>query len=552
MICFNLKLLTEASANDTELLPKLLALTSNLVVHRDLGLVTPMRFLCLLLLMLCAACGSSSNSTPIAPDTLVRLSESEARGLDPQMLSDLSSIRIAADQFEGLTRFNAAGEAEAALAESWAASADGLQWRFTLKPNSVFSDDTPIRAEIFVKALARIRDEQSGSPHGALFDIIDRIETAGDRSLIVHLRAPFPQLPTLLAHPAMAALPFHRIEAKGEEWTADRPLVTSGAYRLTDWQLNQRMQLSANPRWYGGKPKTANLVWQPMDNLLSGMRLMLAGGAHISTAYPANRQAWLEQNYPKLVHGSPYLATYYFAFNTRKAPFNDIRVRRALAIAVDRTWIADKMIAAGNEPAWSLLPPTLGGDKAHRPAWADWSKAQRLAEAKRLLKEAGYGAQKPLHFEIRFNSSSEHRRAAVAMASMWREIGVDAALLNSEASLHFDSLKRGDFQMARSGWVADLPAPENFLAIHRSDAGEQNYTGYANPRYDAALDAALNEPDPARRAAKMKAAEAILLDDMPILPLYYYVTRALVHPKVSGWQDNIANVHPSYNLAISK
>lgn len=468
------------------------------------------------------------------------------------MLSDLSSIRIAADQFEGLTRFNAAGEAEAALAASWATSRDGLQWRFTLKPAVAFSDSTPIRAGVFAKALARIRDEKSGSPHGALFDIIDRIETPDDQALIVHLRAPFPQLPALLAHPAMAALPFHRIVAKGEEWTAERPLVTSGAYRLVNWQLNQRMQLSANPRWHGGAPKTANLIWQPMDNLLSGMRLMLAGGAHISTAYPANRQAWLEKNYPKLVHGSPYLATYYFAFNTRKPPFNDARVRRALAMAADRKWIADKMIAAGNEPAWGLLPPGLDADKAYRPAWAAWPKAQRLTEAKRLLAEAGYDAQKPLRFEIRFNSSSEHRRAAVAMASMWREIGVDAALLNSEASLHFDSLKRGDFEMARSGWVADLPAPENFLAIHRSDAGEQNYSGYANPRYDAALGAALNEADPARRAAKMKAAETILLDDMPILPLYFYVTRALVHPKVTGWQDNIANVHPSYNLAISQ
>ncbi|MFC4292837.1 ABC transporter substrate-binding protein [Sphingorhabdus arenilitoris] len=512
-----------------------------------------MRFLLLTFLLILTGCSNDGpKGSGLPADTLVRLTESEARGLDPQMVSDLSSIRIASDQFEGLTRYMATGQVEPALAQGWTVSADGLEWTFQLKPDLRFSDGTPVEAEIFTKALARINDPATGSPHAALFAIIKTVESPDRRRVIIRLNSPFPQLPALLAHPAMAALPFHLIGPMGEKWTSMRPLVTSGAYRMTDWKLNQRMEMEANPHWTGGQPKTPKLIWKSMDNPLSSMRLMLSGGAHISTAYPANRQAWLTKHYSQMVHGSDYLATYYFAFNTRRPPFNNANVRRALAMATDRRWMTDKMIAAGNAPAWGLLPPGLSGDTAFRPVWANWTKERRLAQARRLLASAGYGAANPLRFEIRFNSSPEHRRAAAAMATMWRPLGVEASLLNSEASLHFDSLKRGDFELARSGWVADLPAPENFLLVHRSDTGPQNYSGYASARFDTALDKALAEADPNRRASKMRAAEEILIGDMPILPLYFYVSTALVHPKISGWHDNIANVHPSYNLAIAK
>lgn len=506
-----------------------------------------MRWLLPFLALMLTACGDAGTGKR-DPQTIIRLAEADARGLDPQMVSDLASVRIAADLFEGLTRFDASGTAEAGLAEKWTVSKDGLRWTFRLRNGLRFSDGTPISATVFPRAFNRIIDEKSGSPHGSLFGIVEKVEAPDGQTVVISLKNPFPQLPALLAHPAMAALPFHRIDKQQQDWTSDRPLVSSGAYHLTEWRLSQRLTLESNPYWHGGRPRTARILWQPMDNLNSAMRLVLAGGADTAGEYTPGRHHWLRQHHRNLVRNSPYLGTYYFAFNTRRPPFDDARVRRALSMVVDREWMARKMVDAGNLPSWGLLPPGLDGGTLYRPDWADTTQAARLQQARALLAAAGYGPQRPLSFEIRFNSSTEHRRAAVAMATMWRQLGVEARLLNSEASLHFDSLKRADFEFARSGWIADLPAPENFLAVHRSDAGAQNYSGYANPLYDAALDAALAEADPAQRAALMRRAETILLADMPILPLYFYASRALVRPDIRGWQDNAGNVHPSRTL----
>ncbi|HMT42446.1 MAG TPA: peptide ABC transporter substrate-binding protein [Sphingorhabdus sp.] len=507
-----------------------------------------MRWLAPFLVFLLLSCGGGNTGKGSEGDAIVRLMEADSRGLDPQLVSDLASTRIAADLFEGLTRFDAKGEAEAGLAQSWQTSMDGRLWTFRLHPGLRFSDGQPLTAKVFEQAFRRIQDKRSGSPHGPLFGVIEAINASDAQTVVVRLKTPFPQLPALLAHPAMAALPFHRIEAAGERWAAERPLVTSGAYRLTEWRLSQQLTLEANPEWHGGTPRTQRVIWKPMENLNSAMRLVLAGGADIGSEYTPARYHWLREHHRDIARNAPFLGTYYFAFNTRKPPFDDVRVRQALSMAIDREWIASKMVDAGNLPAWGLLPPGLDGGQSFKPEWATLSQKARTERARKLLGQAGYGRGHPLRFEIRFNSSTEHRRAAVAMATMWRELGVEAKLLNSEASLHFDSLKRADFELARSGWIADLPAPENFLAVHLSNSGPQNYSGYANPDYDRAVELAMAEPDPKRRAGLMREAERILIADMPILPLYFYASRSLVSPKVRGWQDNPGNIHPSRTL----
>lgn len=506
----------------------------------------------LLLSVMLAACSGASAPQGAAPgpDRLVRLADAEIRGLDPQIYSDLASLRVAADQFEGLARFDGAGQAVPGLASGWTVSSDGRTWRFPLRPDLTFSDGTAISARVFEQGWQRLNDKATGSPHAALFAAIRSVEADGDARVVVKLVAPFPQLPALLAHPAMAALPLHRAKP-GADWTAERPLVTSGPYRTRDWRLNDRLVLERNPHWHGGRAPVGTVVWKPVDDPLAGMRLFLAGEADISGDYPQSRHDWLKQQQPEAVRTGDYLGSYYFTMNTRRPPFDDARVRRALGMAVDREWLARALLPMGNAPAYGLVPPALHTGAAVRPGWATLPPKHRQTEARRLLAAAGYSSAHPLRFEIRINSSAEHRRMAVALAAMWKPLGVEASVLNSEPALHFAAMRRGDFQMARSGWIADLPAPENFLAVHRSDAGEVNYSGFADPGFDALLDRAMAEADPARRTAAMHAAEAQLLEAMPVIPLWFYRSGALVAPRVRGWADNPGNIHPSAALSLA-
>jgi oligopeptide transport system substrate-binding protein len=495
------------------------------------------------LLLFTSGCFSSANKSTPDSRLLIRIADTEAKGLDPQAYSDLSTTRIAAEQFEGLTRFDSSGKAEPGLAANWSASTDGLVWTFNLRPGLTFSDGVAINAQSFAGVFARLKASATASPQAELFEAIRTVQPSGPLRVVVSLAHPFPALPDLLAHPAMAALPLHRLN-----WTNDRPLVTSGPYRASAWVLNDHLRLVANPHWHDGPPKIPAVEWRPVGDSLVALRLFQAGRADVLGDIPSTRLPALRNAVPSQVRLAPFSGAYYFAFNTRKPPFDDVRVRRALSLTVERDWIARTLIATGVRPAWGIVPPDTTGLQPYKPAWAAWPRAQRLAVARDLLQAAGYGPNHPLSFEIRFNSDTDHRRISVALAAMWRPLGIEAKLFNSEASLHFASLRRADFTLARSGWIGDLPVPENYLAVHESHAGAPNYSGFNNGAYDRALALGLSLPDPQQRARQMRVAESILMEESPILPLTYYVSKTMIAPRVGGWKDNAANVHPSRTL----
>ena len=495
-----------------------------------------------------------------AADTLVRLGDAEIRTFDPHIFTELASARVALDQFVGLTRFDGRGEVIPALAGPWTVSADGLNWRFPVREGLKFSDGAPITAAVIVGSIARMRDPKTASTHAAMAVNILSVE-AVDGAVTFKLAKPYPDLPGLLAHAAFSAVPLHRIAALGDAWTNERPLVTSGPYRAVEWVLNSAITLERNPHWPTalGAATIPRVIWKPSENNLSAMRAFLGGEADITGDFPPMRGEWLRQELNRdgaeTAKIETYLGSYYFVFNTSKAPFNDPRVRAALNLAFEREWLIDKVLLSGAPPAYGLLPPGLvkvaGTDAPDfRPDWAGQGRPERLAKAAALLKEAGYDGANPLTFEMRFNSSPDHRRICAAAAAMWADLGVTAKLFNTESALHFDALRRADFALARSGWIADLAAPENFLENFLSTAGERNYTRYNSAAFDAVMADALSQADADTRARAMLKAEALLMADTPILPVYYYVARALVHPRVTGWHANPMNVHPNMDLAL--
>ncbi len=499
-----------------------------------------------LFVLLLSGCSAQPDPSARKRDHLVRLIESEAKGVDPQAYSDLATVRITGDLFEGLTRLNAAGEAEAGLASGWTASPDGLRWTFTLRPNLHFSDGQPITATLFADLFQRLKDPATASPHVGLFEAIETVGAFDPSTVEIKLNHPLPALPALLAHPAMAALPLHRAG-----WANERPLVTSGPYQLRDWVLNDHMSLAANPAWHDGKPGTSLIEWRPVTDSLVALRQFEAGLADIVGEVPSTRLAKIRATLPGRLHVAPYAGAYYFAFNTRRPPFDDVQVRTALSLAVERNWLSGTLLATGVKPAWGIVPPGITGLDAYHPDWANWPRSRRLAQAARLLKTAGYGPGKPLSFEVRFNSDTDHRRVAVALAAMWKPLGVEVRLFNTEASLHFASLRRGDFALARSGWIGDIPVPENYLAVHDSKSGPANYSGFHDDEFETLLKKALTVPVPTARAAAMRKAEERLMHQSPILPLYFYVSKSLVSARVGGWHDNLANVHPSRTLRVN-
>jgi len=498
----------------------------------------------------------------IAQSELVRGNVMDPASLDPQRMNTLYESNIALDLFEGLTTPDANGDPVPGVAHSWTVSDDGLTWTFTLRENLVWSDGEALTAEDVVQSFRRLMNPATASQFPYLLYGVKNaeavntgsapVDTLGvsapdERTVVIALGDPVPNLAELLSNAFGAIVPVHVIEQHGRTWTAPDTIVSNGAYILSDWRPQDRVVLTRNPAFHAADSVAVErIVYLPTEDQTAALARFRSGELDTSIDFPTARTDWLRENLPAETKVTPALATFYLTFNTQRSGLSDARVRRALSLAIDRATLANRVLRAGERAAVGFVPP--GTSSYRSPAGDVPDAAVARAEAAALLAEAGYGPDNPLRVSLSLSSAEDRRRVAAAIAAMWQPLGVALTIDNTQGRVLFARLRTGDFDIGYAAWVADVNDAGNFLAILHSQAVNSNYARYANPDYDALLDRAAATADAADRAGLLAEAEAVMLADAPVAPLYTGVSKHLVAARVSGWRANLRDVHLSRYL----
>jgi oligopeptide transport system substrate-binding protein len=321
---------------------------------------------------------------------------------------------------------------------------------------------------------------------------------------------------------------------------------------LADWVVQSYIRLERNPYHPDADSGLIDRVYfYPTEDISSEFKRYRAGELHYTREVPRQQIRWIQRNMSNHLRSGPYLGVYFLPMDTTEPPFDDVRVRKALSMTVDRKILAEKVAGAGELPAEGLVPSYVRGYPAIRYEWLDWPMEKRLTEARRLYAEAGYGPDNPLEFKFFYNTSQNNKRVTLAVAAMWKQaLGVRASILNQEWKVFLQTRKfPGQWDMIRMGWIGGWEDPSVFLEVMLSGS-DFNDAGFSDPEYDRMVAAANRMADPAARASALAAAEARMLEQYPVIPLFYYTTNRLVRPEVAGYRINILDRDPSVFYGI--
>ncbi|MGG4607619.1 peptide ABC transporter substrate-binding protein [Providencia sp. Me31A] len=494
----------------------------------------------------------------------------EPASLDPAKSVGLTEAQVMRDLFEGLVNQDNHGKAIPGVALNWS-TLDNRVWLFKLRSDARWSNGEPVTAQDFVYSWQRLVSPNTTSPFAwfaALAginnaqDIIDGklpVEQLGVEAMDAHtlkiiLNKPVPYFPSLTAN--FSLFPVHRgtVERFGANWIKEGNLVGNGAFILSDRVVNEKIVLVPNINYWDHKNTVITKVtFVPINQESHATNRYLAGDLDITESFPKQRYQKLLKDIPNEVFTPDQLGTYYYAFNTQHAPTNDVRVRKALSMAIDRQLIASKVLGTGEKPAYYFTPDVTDGFKPEKGLYNSHSQKELDQQAKVLLQDAGFGTNKPLELTLLYNSSENHQKIAIAIASMWKKkLGVKVKLVNQEWKTYIDSRNTGNFDVIRASWIGDFNEPSTFLSLLTSQHSG-NIPKFNSQQYDDVIASASIETNGQLRNQYYNKAEAIIAKEAPIAPIYQYTNARLIKPWLKGYPiENPEDVAYSHSFYIIK
>jgi len=488
------------------------------------------------------------------------LNGAEPETLDPHIITGQPEFRLVGALFEGLYAHDpVTATAVPGVAERHELSPDHKTYTFHLRQNARWSNGEPVTARDFVESWRRALAPETAADYAYLLYFVRNakaynegtladfskvgVRALDDRTLQVDLEYPTPFFIDLTALPALYPIHMPSLTKLGEEWIKPGNLVSNGAYVLKDWRLNDRLDLEKNPHyWDAANVRLNSIRALPNSQAITAFSVYSAGEADlILDKGLAPIYLFDELRGRPDFHAATFLGTFFYRFNVTRKPFDDPRVRKALAMTIDRELIVKKITKAGERPALAFVPPGAGGYEPPEGLQYD------PEEARRLLAQAGYpGGKNFPSFSILFDTRELNTAIAVEIQQMWkRELGIDCILENQDWKVYLNTQARLDYDVSRSSWVGDYNDPNTFLDMFMSDNGN-NRCGWSSPEYDRLIEEANRTIDPEQRFAIFRKAETILLKEgVPIAPIFYYVGINFFDPqKWGGIHPNVLDVHP--------
>lgn len=520
-----------------------------------------------LALMAGAIAGCGANDATAAAGELRRGNGSEPDSIDPQLARMEAAMTILRDCYEGLASMAPDGSAVPGAAESWAVSEDGRTYTFVLRASARWSNGDIVLAEDFAYAFRRLVDPATASQYALMLEPVENaadivagrqppaalgVSAPDDRTLIVRLAAPSPYFTAMLSHPS--TFPVHRatLAARGSEFARPGVAVTNGAFVPVEWQIGSHILAKRNPYYWNDAANRLDAVrYVHVADPVTELTRFRAGDLDVTYTVPPGEVARLERELPGQLRIAPHVGVYYYGLALDLPPFKDSpKLRQALAMAIDREVLTQQVLGDGERPALGWVPEGIAGYAPQRFPWAMLDDAARIAEARRLYAEAGYSERRPLQVELRSSKSPIHDRIALAVTAMWKQhLGAEVGLRSEDFRVLKAAIDAREAALFRASWIGDYNDAYSFLQLLKGGFGI-NLPRYASAKFDQLL-AAAQGASGEERAALLAAAERQLLEDAPLIPLYFYVSKHLVAPRVSGWYDNVMNVTYSKDLSIA-